>query len=39
VNIRAAGIPLACINDAGIGPLKSLNFLRYGPAMMANLLR
>jgi imidazolonepropionase-like amidohydrolase len=37
-DIRAAGIPLVCSSDAGIGPLKPLDALPYGPAMMANLL-
>jgi len=37
-DIRAAGIPLVCSSDAGIGPLKPHNALPYGPAMMANVL-
>jgi imidazolonepropionase-like amidohydrolase len=37
-DIRAAGIPLVCSSDGGIGPLKPLDALPYGPAMMANLL-
>lgn len=37
-DLRTAGIPLVCSSDAGIGPLKPLDALPYGPAMMANLL-
>lgn len=37
-DLRAAGIPLVCSSDAGIGPLKPLNALPYGPAVMAELL-
>ena len=37
-DIRAAGIPLVCSSDAGIGPLKPLDALPYGPTMMAKLL-
>jgi imidazolonepropionase-like amidohydrolase len=37
-DIRAAGIPVVCSSDAGIGPLKPPDALPYGPAMMANLL-
>ena len=36
-DIRTAGIPLVCSSDAGIGPLKPLDALPYGPAMMAVL--
>jgi imidazolonepropionase-like amidohydrolase len=37
-DIRAAGIPVVCSSDAGIGPLKPLDSLPYGPATMANML-
>jgi len=37
-DIRAAGIPVVCTSDAGIGPLKPPDALPYGPATMANLL-
>jgi hypothetical protein len=37
-DLSTAGIPLVCSRDAGIGPLKPLDALPYGPAMMANLL-
>jgi imidazolonepropionase-like amidohydrolase len=37
-DVRAAGIPLVCSSDAGIGPLKPADALPYGPAMMANFL-
>ncbi|MET7394017.1 amidohydrolase family protein [Dactylosporangium sp. NPDC005572] len=36
--VRAAGIPLVCSSDAGIGPLKPVDALPYGPAMMAAYL-
>ncbi|WP_238013378.1 amidohydrolase family protein [Dactylosporangium sp. AC04546] len=36
--LRAAGIPLVCSSDAGIGPLKPIDSLPYGPAMMAKHL-
>ena len=37
-DIRAAGIPVVCSSDAGIGPLKPIDALPYGPATMVNLL-
>ncbi|WP_203897630.1 amidohydrolase family protein [Virgisporangium aliadipatigenens] len=36
--LRAAGIPLVCGSDAGIGPVKPFDALPYGPAMMASML-
>ncbi|WP_189334089.1 amidohydrolase family protein [Actinoplanes ianthinogenes] len=38
LELRAAGIPLVCSSDSGIGPLKPADALAYGPAMMVNLL-
>ena len=32
--IRAAGVPLVCSSDAGIGPLKPFDALPYSPAAM-----
>jgi imidazolonepropionase-like amidohydrolase len=37
-DLRTAGIPLVCSSDAGIGPLKPLDALPHGPAMMADVL-
>ena len=37
-DLRTAGIPLVCSSDAGIGPLKPLDALPYGPTKMANVL-
>jgi len=37
-DLRAAGIPMVCSTDAGIGPLKPLDALPYGPALMAQHL-
>jgi imidazolonepropionase-like amidohydrolase len=37
-DIRAAGIPMVCSSDAGIGPLKPLDALPYGPAQLATHL-
>jgi imidazolonepropionase-like amidohydrolase len=36
--VRAAGIPLVCSSDAGIGPLKPFDALPHGPAMMTDLI-
>ncbi|GAA4608526.1 imidazolonepropionase-like amidohydrolase [Actinoplanes octamycinicus] len=38
LELRAAGVPLVCSSDAGIGPLKPADVLGYGPAMMVGLL-
>ena len=36
--IRAAGIPLVCSSDSGIGPMKEPDALPHGPALMATFL-
>jgi imidazolonepropionase-like amidohydrolase len=35
--LRAAGVPVICSSDAGIGPPKPHDVLPYGAAMMVNL--
>jgi imidazolonepropionase-like amidohydrolase len=37
-DLRAAGIPLVCSSDAGIGPMKEPDVLPYGPALMVRFL-
>jgi imidazolonepropionase-like amidohydrolase len=34
-DLRAAGVPLVCSSDAGIGPVKPFDALPHGPATMA----